>query len=350
MDNMIKKWDCKVVQKRKLWLLISTGLIIIGLIFGLIFGGLNLGIDFTGGSIMSVTCGDLYVNDSYDTYKEAIEEVLEENGVKVEIVQRLSSSNNPGIQLRYQNKVNGVDANEDTMFDLNAKIKAGVQTKMEETLLKDKPATTNESMTKNLKITMSNVGATASGELVWKALLSIAVAAILILGYTAIRFEWLSGASAIIALTHDILIVLALMAIFQIQINTSFVAACITIVGYSINNTIVLFDRVRENKGEPHMRKAAPTELINVSIKETMTRSINTSITTLVTIVLLAIFGVPQIREFALPIIFGLLAGTYSSIFIAPPLWAYFKDLVNKKHEEKRHKYKQQVKAENSKK
>jgi len=170
--------------------------------------------------------------------------------------------------------------------------------------------------------------------------LSIAVAAALILVYVAIRFEILSGVAAVIALIHDLLVMSAFMIIFRIQVNSSFVAALITILGYSINNTIVLFDRVRENEKGYLLRDASPTELINTSVKDTLTRSINTTITTLITIVLLAIFGLSQMREFAMPIIFGLLAGAYSSVFVAPCLWAWMKEksLANKSAKKRTYK------------
>jgi len=192
----------------------------------------------------------------------------------------------------------------------------------------------------SVKVNMSNVGATASSELLLKAFLSIAVAAALILVYVAIRFEILSGVAAVIALIHDLLVMSAFMIIFRIQVNSSFVAALITILGYSINNTIVLFDRVRENEKGYLLRDASPTELINTSVKDTLTRSINTTITTLITIVLLAIFGLSQMREFAMPIIFGLLAGAYSSVFVAPCLWAWMKEksLANKSAKKRTYK------------
>lgn len=337
----IKKWDCKVVEKKKIWFSISAILIAIGILVVLIFG-FNVGIDFSGGTILTTTMGDLYEEARYEEYKTAISEVLNNNGVKVEIVQKLSSDTAPGLQLRYQNTVNGTAANEDTMFALNNKIKGEVNSALKGIVLKDKPLTTAESFNTNLDIGVSSVGATASAELLLNAFLAIAVASILILVYVAIRFEFLSGASAIIALIHDILIMSALMAVFRIQVNASFVAALITIVGYSINNTIVLFDRVRENRKLYHMADASPTKLIDQSIKDTLTRSLFTTLTTMITIVLLAILGVPQMREFALPIIFGLIAGTYSSIFIAPPLWAWFKDIQNKRQNVAKHSYQKQ--------
>lgn len=168
---------------------------------------------------------------------------------------------------------------------------------------------------------------TVSGETLKSALLAISVALLCMLVYIVIRFELLSGIAAVLALVHDLLIMFCGMVIFHIEINANFIAGIITILGYSINNTIIIFDRVRENMkllGGKRIngKLVKPAYVANLSVQETIWRSINTTLTTLVTISMVAIIGVPSIRIFALPIIFGLLAGTYSSIFIAPTIWA----------------------------
>jgi preprotein translocase SecF subunit len=150
-------------------------------------------------------------------------------------------------------------------------------------------------------------------------LIALLLANLGILIYISFRFEWKFGIAAIAALIHDVLIMLVVYSIAQIAINASFIAAILTIVGYSINDTIVVFDRIRENK--KHTKKIDYNDLVNRSISETMVRSINTSLTTLVTILALYILGVPAIKDFALPLVVGIIAGTYSSIFIASPLW-----------------------------
>jgi preprotein translocase SecF subunit len=124
--------------------------------------------------------------------------------------------------------------------------------------------------------------------------------------------------SAIIALAHDVLVMLAVYAVFRVPLNNSFIAAMLTIVGYSINDTIIIFDRIRENKGKMH---SDDEHIIDESINQTLGRSINTSLTTLIMIVLLYILGVEAVKEFAFPLIIGIASGTYSSIFIASPLW-----------------------------
>ena len=168
-------------------------------------------------------------------------------------------------------------------------------------------------------INVERIGAVASASLIKNAVLSVAIAGALILLYISIRFEFHFGISSIICLLHDVLIMMAFVCIFRVEINSSFIAAVLTIVGYSINNTIVVFDRMRE------IRKADPAieldELVDSSLRKTLTRSLYTSATTLVTIVILFILGPSSIKEFAFPIIVGLVAGTYSSLFLAAPIW-----------------------------
>ncbi|MBR2989008.1 MAG: protein translocase subunit SecF [Clostridia bacterium] len=170
--------------------------------------------------------------------------------------------------------------------------------------------------------------ATVSNEYLLTALIAVCVSLICMLIYIVIRFELLSAISAVVALAHDILIMFCAMVIFHIEINSTFIAALITILGYSINNTIIIFDRVREikkmNAGKRINGKLVkPDYIANKSVQNTVWRSINTTLTTIITISMVAIIGVADIQVFALPIIFGLLAGTYSSMFIAPSVWAW---------------------------
>ncbi len=176
------------------------------------------------------------------------------------------------------------------------------------------------------------ISATVSNELLTNAILAVALAIVLMLVYIAFRFEVSSGVAAIIALMHDIIIMFAFIVIFHIEIGSTFIAALITILGYSINNTIIIFDRIRENHKSPLNKNLTAAQVANRSVKETLLRSINTTITTLIMIGMVAIIGVPSIRVFALPIIIGLLAGTYSSICISPSVWASWKGYLEKKH------------------
>lgn len=174
------------------------------------------------------------------------------------------------------------------------------------------------------------IGATVSTELLFNAILAVSLALVFMLCYIGLRFQLSSGLACIIALLHDILIMFSFMAICRIEINSTFIAALITILGYSINNSIIIFDRVRENMRSVFNAKMSAEDIANKSIRETLLRSINTTITTLLMILMVAIIGVPDIRVFAFPIIIGLLAGTFSSICIAPSFWALFQRVGKK--------------------
>ena len=172
-------------------------------------------------------------------------------------------------------------------------------------------------------ISEDKVSATVGSELLGSSLQALLIAAVLMLIYISFRFELLSGLSAVLALVHDVLIMLACYAIFRLPVNTSFIAAMLTIIGYSINATIVIFDRIRENT--KYLKKETFANIVNTSIWQSMGRSINTSVTTLLTIVMVYILGVTSVREFALPIIIGIIAGTYSSIFLSGSFWCLFR-------------------------
>ena len=158
-----------------------------------------------------------------------------------------------------------------------------------------------------------------SSEIISNALLAIIIASALILLYIAIRFAFAPALGAIIALIHSVLIMVAYYAIFRHPVNASFIAALLTIIGYAINDTIVTFDRIRENKR--FAKKETFKEICEKSIWQTMRRTLNTSLTTLFSLIVLAILGESTIRGFVIPLIVGVVAGTYSSIFVATPMW-----------------------------
>lgn len=310
-----------IVEKKKIWFAIPLVIILIALIEFFAFAGvnewdfssgLNIGIDFTGGSSISVVFGSDYTEAKI---QEVVKEV-NKHGVEVSYSQRIGSLNTDGnwedttsVVVKYKN----LHKNNEQNNALNNEIKDALVAKF------------------GKEVAISSVGSTASGELLSTAFLSIFVAAICIFIYIIFRFELWSGLSAVIALFHDLIIMFALTLIFRIEINAPFVAALITILAYSINDTIVIFDRVRELIKDKGDSKFSYTDVCNDAIKSTITRSLYTSITTLLTIAIVAIF-VPQIRNFALPIVFGIMAGTFSSIFIAAPLFVSIKDsLANSK-------------------
>ena len=186
---------------------------------------------------------------------------------------------------------------------------------------------------KDTAITSSNIGSTISGEMRSQSVIAVIVAAFFMLLYIWFRFKDIRFASgAIIALIHDVLVVLALYALVRISVGSAFIACMLTVIGYSVNDTIVLFDRIRENK--KGMRDESPealAELANRSTTQTLSRTISTSITTAVMVLMLLILGVTSIREFAFPLLVGVICGTYSSICIATELWYVMKIKIKSK-------------------
>ncbi|MBO4954119.1 MAG: protein translocase subunit SecF [Clostridia bacterium] len=177
-------------------------------------------------------------------------------------------------------------------------------------------------------ISQDDVSPSIGNEMKTTALVTSIIAALLMLVYIAFRFEILFAVSAVACLLHDLLIVVAFYAFFRIPVNINFIAAILTVLGYSINATVVIFDRIRENVKT--MKRESPDAIADKSIWQTMGRSINTTLTTLIMVVLLLVLGVASIKLFALPLLVGMIAGTYSSIFLAGPIWAWLKKKTTK--------------------
>ena len=174
-----------------------------------------------------------------------------------------------------------------------------------------------------------SISGVVSDEMQKDAVLAVVIAGICMLIYIWFRFKDIKfGASAVLALLHDVLCVLTVYALVRIPVGNTFIACMLTIVGYSINATIVIFDRIRENRQT--MYKASLDEIVNASISQTLSRSINTSLTTFISVFVLYIMGVASIREFALPLMAGIIAGAWSSIFITGTLWYQMKKIGNK--------------------
>jgi len=294
------------MNKSKYFMMFSGLVILVGLIIGLVFGGLNLGIDFTGGSILTIELGESFEQTD-------VEAALSENGIDPSTTQIVTAQDTQAV-IRMQEMGEDMD---------DATVREGIIASLAEKY----PAAQGGEV--------ESVGGVTTGEIVLNAFLSIVIAAALMLIYIWIRFELFSGLAALTALVHDVLIMTAVVCIARVQINSSYIAACLTIVGYSINDTIVLFDRIRENNKKYHISSKSRSEVADISIRETLSRTINTSVTTLVTILALYIFGVSAIREFALPLIIGLISGTYSSIFIASPVWVRLMERKHRIHKSK---------------
>ncbi len=181
------------------------------------------------------------------------------------------------------------------------------------------------------KITAETISSTISGEMRSSSIIAVLVATICMLLYIWFRFKDIRfGASSVIALVHDVLVVLAFYAVAKVSVGSTFIACMLTIVGYSINATIVIFDRIRENLGEAGRREELQ-DVVNKSINQTLSRSIFTSFTTFIMVASLYVFGVTSIREFALPIMVGIVCGTYSSVCLAGAMWYVFRTKFAKK-------------------
>jgi len=182
-------------------------------------------------------------------------------------------------------------------------------------------------------VSSQSVGATVSSEMTRDAIIAVVIAVILMLLYIAFRFaDFKFATSAVLALIHDILVVLTCYALLRISVGTTFIAVMLTILGYSINDTIVTFDRIRENlHGKAKVSKDELTEIANKSVTQTISRSINTSVTTFVMVLLLYVLGVASVKDFALPLMVGVISGTYSSICLATPLWFEMKSRIGVK-------------------
>lgn len=286
-------------SKSKIFFIISAVLIAVSII-SLCVQGLNLGIDFTGGSTFSI---NLNKTEYSKDVEEAISKIVKENADTKDV------------------QVQKVDKSEVSIKTIE--------------LTNEQSEAITEAIKKEFKLEQKHisriekVSGSVSGRLIADSLKAIALAIILMLLYITWRFDFRSGSSAVLALAHDVIIMLGFYSLFQLSVSTSFIAAILTIVGYSINATIIVFDRVRENIRT--MRKATPNEIADDAITSSYLRAINSSITTLLTIGVLYVMGVDSIREFALPIIVGIIAGTYSSLFIAGPFWAWWKNSEKKK-------------------
>lgn len=275
------------VRYRNLAILFSAVMVALSIIL-LFYPGLNLGVDFTGGTILERRTEQ---NVTTDQVRKVLDDAVPEVDLSGAVVQLLDQSGDFMIRTRPldNSEILRIDEAFSAEFGSLVELKTDV------------------------------VGPVIGRELVRNAVIAIAVSAAGILAYIAWRFEHRFAATAVLCLMHDVLIVLGFFALTGREVNSPFVAAVLTVLGYSINNTIVVFDRIRENLRLKKKRSYAA--LVNDSLNQTLTRSLNTSITTLLVIVMLVIFGGSAIGDFAMALLIGILLGTYSSLFLAGPLW-----------------------------
>ncbi len=288
-----------IIGRRKIWYILSILIILPG-IFSIFTQGFNLGIDFTGGVLV-----DLEFNKPVTV--QEVRDVLKDYGLDNSMIQLAGAENGNSAKnvmirtsdLEEMQKREVLDALKEKIGDYNV-------------------------------LRTERVGAVMGSELTWQAIWATLLSWVLIVAYISYRFELKFAIAAIVGLIHDIFIVLSVFSIFQKEIDASFVAALMTIVGYSTNDTIVIFDRIRENL-KLHYRKGGDlVELADNSIWQTMTRSIYTVLTVLFTTAALYFFGGETTKNFSFALLIGFTSGAYSSIFTSTPLWVTFRHYADK--------------------
>ncbi|NLO86475.1 MAG: protein translocase subunit SecF [Clostridiales bacterium] len=291
----------KLQNRSRICLCISAGIMALALILSIFGLGINFGIDFAGGLTVQYDMGATFEQSD-------IQDALRAQGIE-EFTVSTAGADGHSLQVRIAEL-----AGDDEIQNF--------QSEFEAALLEKYPTMNTDTAT------VGYVGPIAGAALVKNALISVLLASALMLVYIAFRFNFNFGVAAVIGLLHDVLIMVSFMVLLRnmIQMNSSFIAAMLTIVGYSINNTIVIFDRIRENNKKPAYAGKPRDEVVTISVRESLGRTINTTLTTLVTIVTLYVLGVDSIREFSLPIIIGILSGVYSANLINGYVWAFLEE------------------------
>ena len=296
-----------IIKNKKIFITIAAVFILAGIV-SFAIQQLNIDIDFSGGTEIQLNIGKEVTNDDCNKINDIIEEKL---GKKYVSSTTKSSA----------------DANMAVIRTGTAELTNEQQATLLEALDAEFGINHNE-----VECEINSVSATIGSRLLKTAIWSVIIAIVLMLVYIAIRFKFASALAAVTCLCHDVLIMLTFYTIFQIPVNTNIIAALLTILGYSINATIIIFDRVRENNRRMDTDFA---DVVNASVRETFTRSLNTTLTTLLTIGMIYILGVSSIRNFALPILIGLVAGFFSSVFLSGMLWYVYDKAFSKSKAEK---------------
>lgn len=357
LNLSFKGKNFKIVNKFYIFLAISLAVILAG-VATIIFKGLNVGIDFSAGATIEVTLpGDVSgfdqnaFTEKYEnwlkgdrdndgtaenarvfavsntrvsntsgetTFEFRIGSTVKENGEEkdLSVIEKDESS-------EYYNKKLLVAYVDDIKNEIKDDIKAYLKTAYASTF----DEMSDDDFDKTVSLYTHTIDNSIMLYTIKTAFIAAAVAIVVMLIYIMFRFTWVSGIAAVLALVHDVLVMVAFTAFFQIPVNSVFIAAVITIIGYSINATIIIFDKIREYMNTPSFDGTSDTDLANVAVTNTLTRSILTTLTTLVVIVLLAVFAPATIREFAYPIIFGLFAGAYSSVLLSASIWVNLRKL-----------------------
>lgn len=297
----VKVYDFCAKKKMILTIAIAA---IVALLAGIIIRGVNFAIEFKGGTLLTYSyTGDVSIKDV-----EAV--------VKGQVNDKFTVRSGEDVNTGDKQFIVSFTSNDGFNVDKQAALTNALKTKFASNDIKDAEST--------------DVAASTGREFFIKCLVAMLFAAILIIIYIAIRFRkiggWSAGLCSIFALVHDIVIALATTFLFGFEFNSNTVAVILTILGYSINNTIVIYDRIRENR--TLMPKASQNELINLGCTQSLTRSIRTSITTIFTMLVITVVALVQgytsLLTFSVPLMAGLISGTYSSLFVAPVTWSWW--------------------------
>lgn len=285
--QFIKETHIDFIGKRRIALIISAILIVVGIGSLIIYGGPNYSIDFTGGT-------SIQIRFEKPVQVGEIRDILSSLGLTNAEIKEFATDNELLIRLRQQ----------ENMEDPSEQVIAELQAQMAENPLEIRQKET----------VGPRIGSELRRAAIWAVLISLA----LILAYISYRFEFKFAVGAVAALFHDVMITLGMFSLLNLEISLSVVAAFLTIIGYSLNDTIVVFDRIRENLKT--LRKEDIITIFNTSINQTISRTILTSLTTFVVVIILFFFGGEVIHNFSFALVIGVIVGTYSSIFIASPV------------------------------
>lgn len=363
MNFSFRNKKLKVVEKFFALVAVSLAIIIAGFVY-MAIGGMNLGVEFSGGANIQVTVSNVSDLDAGKFEKKVINWLkgdrdndgkVDANTKQYAVSGNVQTSGRSTYEFRISPEMKTAEGKTINLYDIpegsnesylsieNSEIKELLSKEVTKYIVDTYKL---EESAFTVEVEPHVIGEDVKNYTVRNAFIAVAIAIVIILAYIAIRFSPIAGLAAIIALVHDVLFMISLTTIFQIPVNMTFIAAVITIVGYSINATIVVFDRVRELQNLPSYANATDVEIANDSIANTLSRSILTTVTTFVMIAILAILGSTAIKEFAFPIMFGLIAGLYSSSFLSASFWVYLRKAFkqeNKKPNKKAKKVKEQT-------
>jgi len=288
--QLIKNTKIDFISKARITIFLSIGIILAGIISLIINGGPNLSIDFKGGTVFQIST---------------------EKSINInELREQLGSTNLANAEIT---EITGLNVNQEF------RIKANIDNT---TIASDMILNTLSAYNPEIR-SIENVGPKVGKELQTQAITAISLALLMLMIYIALRFDSFYSLGSVVAIIHDVLVTLGIFSLLNLEINLSIIAAFLTIVGYSLNDTIVIFDRFRENSQKD--LKLSMVEIANLSLNQTLSRTVVTSLTTLIVVCILYFLGGEVIRYFAFALIIGVIVGTYSSIFIASPFMLFIK-------------------------